>query len=867
MAVFKCKMCGADLNVSDGITVIECEYCGTRQTVSCSDDEKRINLYNRANRLRINSEFDKAANIYESIVAEFPEEAEAYWGLVICNYGIEYVDDPATAKKIPTCHRASFESIKNDENYKMALEYADVIAQKVYRDEAREIDRIREEILAISKNEKPYDIFICYKETDEKGERTIDSVIAQDVYDALTDKGYKVFFSRISLEDKLGRQYEPYIFAALNSAKIMLSFGTKYEYFHAVWVKNEWSRFLKLMAKDKSKVLIPCYKDMDAYDMPDEFKALQAQDLGKVGALQDLVRGIGKIIEIDTKTIKNNASAEFDTITAPLLKRVFMFLEDGEFRNANEYCEKVLDINPECAEAYLGKLMVECSVRKEQQLSDYSEPFYNSDNYQKILRFGDANIAERVKNYCDLINVRKQRDQMQTKYQTACNIMNIAKSVEDYIKASEIFSLIIDFNDSAELKKQCQEKIDYLNKELKYNRARYILKNPKSLEEVKEAEKLLSEISDFKNAEKLIENDCKNFIKVYDLGESFKKIIKELKNDIERDKINEKINSLCTEKQKLEHIISNFATNYQELNNIDLKIAEYTQIVENSNEHKSLFNFKKKSVNIDYIHEIEVLKAKKGTIRAIIGRYNDVNEIKERIYSIDQEIDDLQIQKDNIAHLNIGITIDYIDDMFNSDELKPFVLRTPYVDFLGKINLMKILLSAEEGDVVCYGNYKNIPMYWQVVKKKGSKLMMLCVDCIDCICFNKWFGDTSWDHSTLRQYLNYDFYKEAFSNSERAAIEMSEETHDKIFIFSVDEVEKYLLTKNDRMPRITSYLRRVLPFESSKCRWWLRTNGSKPSQIAFVDGDGTINTDGDIATAQYNTIRPAIWIKTPEIDL
>ena len=63
---------------------------------------------------------------------------------------------------------------------------------------------------------------------------------------------------------KLGQEYEPYIFAALNSAKIMLAFGTDYEYFNAVWVKNEWSRFLKLMAKDKEKHLIPCYKGIDA---------------------------------------------------------------------------------------------------------------------------------------------------------------------------------------------------------------------------------------------------------------------------------------------------------------------------------------------------------------------------------------------------------------------------------------------------------------------------------------------------------------------------------------------------------------------------------------------------------------------------
>ena len=76
----------------------------------------------------------------------------------------------------------------------------------------------------------------------------------------------------------------------------MLAFGTDYEYFNAVWVKNEWSRYLKLMAQDKSKHLIPCYKDVDAYDMPKEFPEAPGQDMGKVGAVQDLLRGIDKLL-------------------------------------------------------------------------------------------------------------------------------------------------------------------------------------------------------------------------------------------------------------------------------------------------------------------------------------------------------------------------------------------------------------------------------------------------------------------------------------------------------------------------------------------------------------------------------------------
>ena len=296
MAIIKCKMCGGDLALVEGSAIAVCEFCGTRQTVPSMDDEKKLILFERAERLRRNCEFDKAAAVYESIVADFRQEAEAYWGLVLCKYGIEYVDDPATGKKIPTCHRSSFESILEDKDFEQVLENADPAARKVYREEAKQIEEIRRGIVAVSNNEAPYDIFICYKETAEDGQRTVDSVMAQDIYDALTEKGYRVFFSRITLEDKLGREYEPYIFAALNSAKVMLAFGTDYEYFNAVWVKNEWSRYLKLMEKDKSKHLIPCFKGIDAYDMPKEFSKLQAQDLGKVGAVQDLLRGIDKLI-------------------------------------------------------------------------------------------------------------------------------------------------------------------------------------------------------------------------------------------------------------------------------------------------------------------------------------------------------------------------------------------------------------------------------------------------------------------------------------------------------------------------------------------------------------------------------------------
>ena len=413
MSVIKCKMCGGDLELIEGSSVAVCEYCGSQQTVPAADNEKKLTLFARANRLRLACEFDKAAGVYESIVADFPTEAEAYWGLVLCRYGIEYVDDPATGKKIPTCHRSSFDSLMEDSDFEQALENADAVARRVYRDEAKAIEELRRGIVEVSGKEPPYDIFICYKETAEDGQRTVDSVIAQDVYDALTEKGYRVFFSRISLEDKLGTEYEPYIFAALHSAKIMLAFGTDYEYYNAVWVKNEWSRYLQLMTKDKSKHLIPCYKGIDAYDMPKEFAKLQAQDMGKVGAMQDLLRGVDKIIGKGAGAAPAPAAvnAPVNATVDSLLDRAWMFLEDEDYQKAHEYFERVLDIDPRNSRAYLGNVLATLQIPSLAAIDTKVIRLDTLKDFERAMRF--ASESERQE-------LGKTYDSVQEKYLINC---------------------------------------------------------------------------------------------------------------------------------------------------------------------------------------------------------------------------------------------------------------------------------------------------------------------------------------------------------------------------------------------------------------------------------------------------------------
>lgn len=368
MALFRCKICGGDLIFEEGKDICKCEYCGSEQTVPKSTDESRLNLFNRANVLRLKAEFDKAAELYERILEMDETESEAYWGLILCNYGIEYVEDPRTKKMVPTCHRASYDSITSDPDYKKAIRYADVIRKSVYIKDAKLIDTIQKRILDIAEKEDSYDIFICYKEADENGKRTPDSVLANELYHRLRQEGYRVFYAAISLEDKIGEEYEPYVFSALSTSKIMLVVGTKPEYMNSVWVKNEWSRFLKRMKRENGNfanklLLIPCYKDMDPYELPEEFAHLQAQDLSKLGAVQDIVHAIKKNINNDQ--IKKKGTIEKDYVLVShtnvdtLLKRGQMELEDGDFEAADGFYEEALNQDPECAKAYLGKFLAE----------------------------------------------------------------------------------------------------------------------------------------------------------------------------------------------------------------------------------------------------------------------------------------------------------------------------------------------------------------------------------------------------------------------------------------------------------------------------------------------------------------------------
>lgn len=401
MGALKCKMCGSNLEIEDSITVCKCEKCGTSQTVPDIEDDKELKLFERAGRLRFNCDFDKAAGIYDTITDSYPEEAEGYWGLILCKYGIEYADD-ASGKKIPVCHRTSYNSVMDEEDFELVMENSDSESRAIFREEAKIIEENRKKYIQIAESEQPYDIYISYRAKDDNGDKTAVSEIAGHLYNKLTSAGYRVFLSEAALKGKKRSECEPYIYSALNSANVMLALGTSYDDYNDVWVKNEWNRYLEIAEKNKNKCLIPCYKDVDEYDIPKEFAGLKVCQLGNDDTFNNIMAEIANVVKPESvnqpapEPEKAEPAEEIELeeieIIEPvninkLLDEGFSAISDKNWKKANKLFFQVLDEEPDNSKAYWGQLLVqqECTNAREMADNLYLQVIGNtSDNTYEL---------------------------------------------------------------------------------------------------------------------------------------------------------------------------------------------------------------------------------------------------------------------------------------------------------------------------------------------------------------------------------------------------------------------------------------------------------------------------------------------------
>lgn len=527
-----------------------------------------------------------------------------------------------------------------------------------------------------------------------------------------------------------------------------------------------------------------------------------------------------------------------------LLERAFMFLEDGDWDKADIYCESVLDQNPKCAEAYLGKLMAEVKIRKKEDLSKAKEPLDQSDNYRKVMRFADESLRERLSN-------AKEVQHNEQLYAEAMACMTAASDEEAYRNAAQKFYSLGSYKDASSRREQCLQRADRIRadrmqreetkwKEDIYSRAEKCM-HKGTIESYNTAIQLYESVPNFRSSAAQI-SECRR--KIEDLE------AKETARQIAAEKAKKKAKKIAIIAAPIVCVCIVFVI---VLNAVIIPNQKYNEAM-------------------DLIDS---------------GDY-------ESAYALLEEIG----KNDVIATNKYDRAIDLID---SGDYKAAYALLDglSYRDSEEKLQSMKsqhpqaFLGGADVGDTVTFGTYEQNNNYsdgnenieWVVIDKQEDKIMVVSKYIIAGQPFNTTNeGHISWENCTLRKWLNNDFLNEAFSDAEKKLITdttiFSTEylahsttdysTTDKIFLLS--ENERNMLSSVDALKGIVTESVIALFSDAANSDvaninpsnfeplWWLRTtwedaDDSCASVVCRVDYDGWI-----YAVEENAGVRPAMWI-------
>lgn len=407
----KCYSCGHDVIVGDNPYIGICSHCFAEVPLP-KDMVSLGQAYAYANELLSMSRFSEAIAAFQELLVQAPVEAAANWGYAVSQYGIEFVQDPDTALLKPTLHRLSNERFSQYLYVRKAIEYApDYVTQQFYIQQSQQIDAIQSESLQISRKEDPYDVFICYKKTEKGEKRTSDSRIAADLYRELVRRGYKTFFAEETLH--VGEEYEPRIFAALNSAKILIAIGSREEYYEAVWVKNEWSRYVDLIESEKpedaqKRLLIPVFYGITHDRIPPQLrKQPRYVDMGASADPKQVLFGLiaahfsggSKDDASDLKRQvrgKSSGAVRMETSTENYLTRGTIALVNGSFDEAAKMFDQALAME-QTADAYLGLMMCDLKISGSEALSSYAKDIRGHARFQDALACATEQEQEKLR--------------------------------------------------------------------------------------------------------------------------------------------------------------------------------------------------------------------------------------------------------------------------------------------------------------------------------------------------------------------------------------------------------------------------------------------------------------------------------------
>ena len=210
-----------------------------------------------------------------------------------------------------------------------------------------------------------------------------------------------------------------------------------------------------------------------------------------------------------------------------------------------------------------------------------------------------------------------------------------------------------------------------------------------------------------------------------------------------------------------------------------------------------------------------------------------------------------------------------------------------YKDSLTRKERMRVnmqsnsLRNARINSTVYFGLYEqdnNLengkePIKWYVISAKGNYLQLLAVNALDAKQYHQEYKAIKWENSSIRNWLNNDFYNTAFTRSERDIIvpwwNVSEGRNgenapvvDNVFLLTSTEVKTVVPEKFSQcIPTPYAIAQGVYQSpDGDQCRWILRTPGEFMFNVQCVYFDGTIFARGNDVNYQKDGLRPSLWV-------
>jgi len=210
--------------------------------------------------------------------------------------------------------------------------------------------------------------------------------------------------------------------------------------------------------------------------------------------------------------------------------------------------------------------------------------------------------------------------------------------------------------------------------------------------------------------------------------------------------------------------------------------------------------------------------------------------------------------------------------------------------------------KAKVGKYVTLGSYEqdNVlkngkeAIEWLVLDVKDGQALLLSRYALDAKPYHKTWTDVTWEESSIRAWLNKEFYNTAFTTTEKGAVlttvlenpdnpkyetEGGNDTRDKVFLLSIEEATKYFPedTFDEELKRFINPARATsaTPYaavagaycthhlgewDDDNCYYWLRSPGYGNRYKPDVYYNGYLDLSGYVVHAEDHAVRPAIWV-------